>query len=810
MTNISFDTDLSFPPLTTIQSNLSALLHITIVSNHFSDFFYNFRVPNEPIILPDSSVKVLTIDNLLDDTIDELLSSELNRTESVAAIQATPTQDAASQPVGTETDAFVKDELPETNATTEEVAIVDSNRSEASVEKDSIELNLTVEENQIPVFSEWAQKRLEEVEKEVEQEVVNTSTQKKNSSAASKAPVLKLRGAKNYASPDCGAKIIAANSESSGKSNVLTSTKDEYLLSPCKSRIWFVVELCEAIQAEHIDLANFELFSSSPKNFSVAVSNRFPTRDWSNVGRFLAKDERYVQSFDLHPHLFGKYVRVDIHSHYNSEHFCPISLFRVYGTSEFEAFETENRQHPIDDLDDGGDDDEEAIVDKSKSNIFKSASDAVMSIVDTVKKAAAFVKPQGNKTNAIDATAADHQMHNNCVTPNFISMCEKCSQNLTHETNTLLRCKHQFLNRLLSIALIRDSIRKSHICANLVGIDMELNCDDQAPPPSATIDSNVMERQMLAEYVLHSFPLSYVAAMCNLVAAFDKKLPAWNTTLPAIDDAATNVTIDKKANAGDLLTTNKNVVDSEKIPIPLDGAVQEIDTAPPTTTVTASTVEQERTRTERESAASPEVVPESSVETTIEPQQPSPTTTVSLVSPPEIVEPTDEVQQNIFNVADTPSPPESEPANSEEIQGSGMVVPPTTDPNAVNNSWEPVDDGLDVTTPSKPIDMNGGNDDAVNQPQFGQKLHSESVFLRLSNRVKVSSEMPSLFRTFQQIVPILIAGSRTEYVIVRSVSGGAQSAIQASSGRVAAIVCQNIAEHRGAKSSQSGAQTRII
>lgn len=130
-------------------------------------------------------------------------------------------------------------------------------------------LNLTVDENQIPVFSEWAQKRLEEVEKEVEQEAVNSSSMKRNTPTAnSKAPVLKLKNSKNYASPDCGAKIIAANSESSGTGYVLTSTRDEYLLSPCKSRIWFVVELCEAIQAERIDLANFELFSSSPKNFS--------------------------------------------------------------------------------------------------------------------------------------------------------------------------------------------------------------------------------------------------------------------------------------------------------------------------------------------------------------------------------------------------------------------------------------------------------------------------------------------------------------------------------------------------------------
>lgn len=474
------------------------------------------------------------------DTIVEIISSNFNQTENTtsgagsahANVEQPNAVDAVAEASGEDRLISIN---AETNISVRHATIDEENKTESAVastiESVPIELNLTVEENQIPVFSEWAQKKLEEVEKEVEQDVVNSSSQRKNASASNKAPVTKLRGAKNYASPDCGAKIVAANAESSSTGKVLTSTKDEYLLSPCKSRIWFVVELCEAIQAEHIDLANFELFSSSPKNFSVGVSSRFPTREWTNVGRFIAKDERYVQNFDLHPHLFGKYVRVDIHSHYNSEHFCPISLFRVYGTSEFEAFETENRQHPIDDLDDGDGDDEEVTTEKAKSNLFKSASDAVMSIVDTVKKAAAYVKPQGNKTNVIDVDASAQQNANNCWTPNFMSMCEKCPQSLTNEMNALLQCKHDFLNKLLRIALVRNSIRKSQFCANVVGIDMELiNCD--GPTTSTSITPNpTVDRQLAnlqAEYVSRMLPIKYLAAMCNLLAAIDKKLP-WNS-----------------------------------------------------------------------------------------------------------------------------------------------------------------------------------------------------------------------------------------------------------------------------------------
>lgn len=88
-----------------------------------------------------------------------------------------------------------------------------------------------------------------------------------------------------------------------------------------------------------IELANFELFSSSPKDFSVLISDRFPSRDWIVVGQFTAKDEKSIQSFNLQQSepVFTKYIKVEFHSHYGHEHYCPVSLFRVYGTSEFEV-----------------------------------------------------------------------------------------------------------------------------------------------------------------------------------------------------------------------------------------------------------------------------------------------------------------------------------------------------------------------------------------------------------------------------------------------------------------------------------------
>lgn len=57
---------------------------------------------------------------------------------------------------------------------------------------------------------------------------------------------------KNYASPDCGAKILDANSEAEHTSAILDPSRDEYFLSICSAKIWFVIELCEAIQAQRV------------------------------------------------------------------------------------------------------------------------------------------------------------------------------------------------------------------------------------------------------------------------------------------------------------------------------------------------------------------------------------------------------------------------------------------------------------------------------------------------------------------------------------------------------------------------------
>ena len=185
---------------------------------------------------------------------------------------------------------------------------------------------------------------------------------------------------KNYAGLDCGAKIVENNPDSSNPSHVLTENKDDYMLNSCKNNVWFVIELCEPIKLIEFSLANLELFSNVPRQFRIYASERYlQSTNWNTkhlVGTFEALNTRTIQTFsfsepvappvivpplpatteaseqaetasgsnveathiEMAPNListsFIKFVKFEMISHYGTEHFCPLSLVRIYGKSK--------------------------------------------------------------------------------------------------------------------------------------------------------------------------------------------------------------------------------------------------------------------------------------------------------------------------------------------------------------------------------------------------------------------------------------------------------------------------------------------
>lgn len=158
----------------------------------------------------------------------------------------------------------------------------------------------------MPSFNEWSQKFLaQEEEKKVAQ------TQEKGSVDAGNQQKKKNidRKQNNYASVDCGANIPEANAEAQNAHSILLENKDVYMLNPCSANIWFIVELCDHAHVTSLQLANFEMFSSTVDKFQVSFSTRYPTREWSPVQKFEAKPEKSTQTFAIDP-IFAKYIKV--------------------------------------------------------------------------------------------------------------------------------------------------------------------------------------------------------------------------------------------------------------------------------------------------------------------------------------------------------------------------------------------------------------------------------------------------------------------------------------------------------------------
>jgi len=244
----------------------------------------------------------------------------------------------------------------ETKTTTEDSGIVDKVEHDAVVEA-QVKINkTTAEEPEIPSFREYTQKALEEEERKREEREKekkknlnnhigeafgskeNTTGVNANTALVDSVNWHQKITKKNFASLDCGAKVAAANQEAQNALNIISPSKDEYMLNKCTDKVWFVVELCESIKAFKVELANFELYSSVPKDLRISMGNVFPGRDkdWSLLGEFVAEEDRTVQTFVSEAGVFGKYVKVEVLTHYGNEHFCPVSLFKIFGISDFD------------------------------------------------------------------------------------------------------------------------------------------------------------------------------------------------------------------------------------------------------------------------------------------------------------------------------------------------------------------------------------------------------------------------------------------------------------------------------------------
>jgi hypothetical protein len=104
----------------------------------------------------------------------------------------------------------------------------------------------------------------------------------------------------NYAGLDCSARVHTTHRAAKSPASILSSKRDRYMLSPCRpngEKQFIVVELCEDIRIDTVQLANFEFFSGVFKDFTVSVSKTYTTDPdgWTFASTHTAKNIRVVQ-----------------------------------------------------------------------------------------------------------------------------------------------------------------------------------------------------------------------------------------------------------------------------------------------------------------------------------------------------------------------------------------------------------------------------------------------------------------------------------------------------------------------------------
>ncbi|XP_074953198.1 SUN domain-containing ossification factor isoform X2 [Phalacrocorax aristotelis] len=376
----------------------------------------------------------------------------------------------------------------------------------------------------IPTFDEW-KKKVMEVEKEKSQSMHPSAVGGQHSTKK----VQKNRN--NYASVECGAKILAANPEAKSTSAILMENMDLYMLNPCSTKIWFVIELCEPVQVKQLDIANHELFSSTPKDFLVSISDRYPTNKWIKLGTFHARDERNVQSFPLDEQMYAKYVKmfikyikVELISHFGSEHFCPLSLIRVFGTSMVEEYEEIADSQYQSERQELFDEDYDYLLDyntgeeKSSKNLLGSAKNAILSMVNIA------ANMLGAKTEESSEAEGNRSVSENVTaTPATSAAAPRLPEPTPVPSPELVTTDIPQIDQL-----IVDSTKSP-----IVQLVQEYE-DDTSQSTVTLLPSDDQEEEALAWFELETEKYCYDVATACCISAFSEYLFKWCSVAVAV------------------------------------------------------------------------------------------------------------------------------------------------------------------------------------------------------------------------------------------------------------------------------------
>jgi hypothetical protein len=102
----------------------------------------------------------------------------------------------------------------------------------------------------------------------------------------------------NFAALDCSARIHSSHKSARSATSILSAKRDRYMLSPCAAPDQHVVvELCDDVRIDTVQLANFEFFSGVFRDVEVRAAPTLARGQdaWTLVGAWRAKNIRGVQ-----------------------------------------------------------------------------------------------------------------------------------------------------------------------------------------------------------------------------------------------------------------------------------------------------------------------------------------------------------------------------------------------------------------------------------------------------------------------------------------------------------------------------------
>lgn len=144
----------------------------------------------------------------------------------------------------------------------------------------------------------------------------------------------------NYASSQCGAKVVDSSPGANGLEAILSDNRDTYLQMPCVNNRYFVIRLCDYIKVKRVVIDNHEYFSSKPSEFKIYVTDKYTVgvdeAKWRSIGSFVAKNLLGQQIFDINEERWAKFVKIKFISRYGQYNLCPLNFVAVLGTNMLE------------------------------------------------------------------------------------------------------------------------------------------------------------------------------------------------------------------------------------------------------------------------------------------------------------------------------------------------------------------------------------------------------------------------------------------------------------------------------------------